>query len=631
MIKKIFIVATLVLTSILTQAQDGKKIESKIQKVTLFLNSAQIMRTAAVAITPGTSTYIFTGISPSIDVQSLQVRAAGDFTILSVKTEINFLETQTKQKNLEELQNQQKQISDKIAMENNLLAIDNQEETMLTKNQVVTGDNASLDLLKLKQALDFQTQRLTEIKKRQQATNERITALRLELQKYNKQIADFNKANTSSTNNILVTVSSKIATQIEFTLSYVVNNANWYPTYDIRAKNVNSPISIAYKANVSQQSGEDWKNIKLILSTGNPTISGNKPELKPYYLNFGMYNAGSTGSITRVTGKLTDSRNNETLIGATVIVKGTSIGTTVDMAGNYSIQIPSGNQTLEYRYVGYETTERPVTSGVMNVSLNPMVQNLQEVVVVNDYGNQGLTSALSGKVAGVSVGYSSNSGIRIRGAAATTPIAVQSIENQTNIEFNIDNPYTIPSDGKQYTVEINQTELPAIYQYAVTSKLSSDVFLTAQLTDWNKYNFLSGEANLFFEGTYIGKSLIDANSTSDTLKLSLGADKNIVVTRTLQKDVNEKQIFGSNRRETRNWTIDIKNRKNQAIDLLVEEQVPVSQNSAIEVDVQELSGGIFNKETGKVMWTVPLKPGDEKKLSLKYQVRYPKNQSVIVQ
>jgi len=214
---------------------------------------------------------------------------------------------------------------------------------------------------------------------------------------------------------------------------------------------------------------------------------------------------------------------------------------------------------------------------------------------------------------------------------ATTPIAVNQTENQTNVEFNIDDPYTIPGDGKQYLVNVSEVELPASYQYYTAPKLSTDVFLTASLTDWNKYNFLSGEANLFFEGTFIGKSLIDTQVSTDTLNLSLGVDKNIVVTRTLQKELTEKQSLGSNKKETKNWLINIKNRKNQQVNLLVEDQVPVSQNSAIEVEIQELSGGVMDKTTGKVSWNLTLNSQAEKKFDLKYQVKYPKNQQVIVQ
>lgn len=611
--------ATILLITIAAKADD-QKITSKVQKVIVFLNGAQVTRTAMVNVAAGTSTLVFENISPGIDVQSIQVHAAGEFTILSVKQEMNYLNEQVKQNRVEDLRALQKALRDKIALRNSYLAIYEQEAAMLTKNQVVTGENASLDVVKLKQALDFQTERLTGIRKKEQAVNDEIGQMNTGLQKYNQQIADLVKGSSTATSNILVAVSSKTSLQSEFTLNYVVHNASWFPTYDIRAKNVNSPISISYKANVSQQSGEDWKNIKLTLSTGNPSVSGSKPVLNPYFLNFGMYYKAPDGSITATKGQVTGSDDRQPIIGGTVKVKGTSIGTVTDVNGNFSLQLPANAQTLVVSYIGYSSQEVPVTSGMLNVVLPVNSTSLNEVVVT------GYTANSSSEVY-----YSTDKKPKAEQYKTTIPIAVNQIENQTNIEFAIATPYSVPSDGKQYTVEINQLNLDASYEYAVAPKLSTDVFLTAKLTDWNKYNFLSGEANLFFEGTFIGKSLINTNATADTLSLSLGTDKNIVVTRKSLKDLTERQSLGSNRKETKDWQIEVKNRKNQPVNLLVEDQVPVSQNSSIDVETQELSGGTLDKLTGKVSWNVALKPLNDKKIELKYLVKYPKNQTVIVQ
>lgn len=614
--------------AITSKADEGQKIASKVQKVTVFLSGAQVSRTAQVNISAGTSTLVFSNLSADMDVQSLQVSAGGNFTILSVKHELDFFNEELKQKQITDLQTQQKLIRDKISLQNSLLPIYQEEANMLAKNQVGSGEKNGLDIIKLKQALDFQTARLTEIKQKQQTVADQVALLNLELEKYDKKIAAIVKGRRSTTSNVLVTVSSKTDLQSTFTINYVVRTASWYPVYDIRAKNVNSPISITYKANVSQQSGEEWKNIKITLSTGNPTVSGSKPELTPDYLNFGMYYSGAAGNITKVTGKIVGQDDGQPLPGVSIRVKGSSIGTVSDKDGNYNIQVPGGNPTITYSYIGYETMERQANAAVISVALKPSARALNEVVVVG----YGASEYLEGRVAGVSVTGGKDK-IRLRGAAtyATTPIEVQKIENQTNVEFAIANPYTVPTDGKQYMVEIGQFDLEASYQYYVAPKISTDVFLTAQLTNWNKYNFLSGEASLFFEGTFIGKSLINTQATTDTLNLSLGNDKNIVVTRTLQKELAGRQVFGSNKKETRNWLIEAKNRKSQPVNLLVEDQVPVSQNSDIQVDVQELSGAKLDTHTGKLSWNFVLNSQDDKKVLLKYQVKYPKDQSVIVQ
>lgn len=537
MLKKLLFAGLVLATQ--AHAEDGQKVASKVQKVTVFLNGAQVTRTANVSISPGTSTLVFENMSPYVDEQSIQLHANGDFTILSVKVERNFLNGLAKQKDIADLQEHEKSLQAKIDLENNLLAVNQEEEDMLRKNQVVTGENASLDVAKLKQALDFQTERMTEIRRKKLEINSTIASLDSARMKYQSQLNSLFNIN-DITSNILVTVSSKTALQSDFTINYVTGGVNWYPTYDIKAKDIKSPLRISYKANVTQHTGEDWRNIKLTLSTGNPSVNATKPELNPYYLNFPIAQALNADAEKFKSNALND-----------VVV------------------------------IGYG------------------VQRRSDVVL----------RGLSGKVEGVnamnSVGY----------------VNVTQSEMQTNVEFTIAEPYTIPSDGKQYTVEIKQAELNATYTYAVAPKLSTNVFLSASVTDWNKYSFLPGQANLFFEGTYIGKSYLNTNNTNDTLKLSLGIDKSIVVTRTLQKELNQKQSIGSNQKDTRDWLIEVKNRKNQPVNLLVEDQVPVAQNNDIEVETQTLSGGNVDTNTGKVTWAMVLKPLDDKKLELKYQVK----------
>ena len=534
MFKKL-LTAMLLFIAITSKADESQKVASKVQKVTVFLRGAQVNRTALVNLSAGTSELVFEGISAGIDVNSIQVHADGEFTILSVKSSMNNTDAgeDAKIKAVEELQMMQKTIRDKIEIQNNLLAIYQSEENVLVKNQFVRPVDQNLDIIKLRQSLDFQTERLTALKLKEQVVKNRIAVLNKEVQNYDVQIALINEKSINLSTNIIVSVSSKTPLQSTFNLSYFIANASWYPSYDIRAKNINSPLTIVYKANVSQKSGEDWKNIKLTLSTGNSTSNSIKPDLDPYYINFAVNNSV-----------------------------------------NYS---------------------RALSGSVSGISLN-------EYAVKRNADN-----------------------------AYTIPVEVNMVENQINSEFNIENPYSITDDGKLCQVEINQFSLKANYQYYVAPKISNDVFLTAQVTDWNKYNLLSGDANLYFEGTYIGKSKIDTRVLNDTLNLSLGNDKSILVKRTLEKNLTEKQSLGANIKETRNWVIEIKNRKNQKVNLLVEDQVPVSQNSLISVEVQNTSGARTDMNTGKLSWNFLLNSQGDKKVQFRYQVKYPKNQSVIVQ
>lgn len=201
-------------------------------------------------------------------------------------------------------------------------------------------------------------------------------------------------------------------------------------------------------------------------------------------------------------------------------------------------------------------------------------------------------------------------------------------ETSLAVNFKIGVPYSVPSDGKKQLVDIQQFEVPATYKYAAVPKLTSEAFLIARLTGWDEYNILPGEANIFFEGTFTGKTELNPQATGDSLVVSLGRDKRVVVARENVKDYKSKSLLGNSRKETRGYLISVRNTKNEAIEIMLEDQIPVSNNKEIEVDLEDAGGGNLDKTTGKVTWNLKLNPNETKKLPLKFSVKYPKNQQV---
>lgn len=617
-----FLFVFLILANFSLIAQENQiPMVSKINHVTVFISGAQVQRqTESVDIPQGVSQFVFAGLSSSIDLQSIQAKGEGIFTILSVTQQKNFL---LEKKNSEEKTNYLNTIAElkeKIALLKNESDVYKAEEEMLTKNQMVMGPNVNYDLVKLKQALDFQKQRLSEAKNKQIDIVKAINKWQTELNKYNNQLNELNGKSLKSSNDVIVKVSSKGTTKGKFSLTYMVNNAGWFPTYDIRAKDVSSPIELVYKANVSQNSGEDWRNVNLSLSSGNPTTNSTKPSLGTY--NLGYISAGysnnniSTTNVRTIKGKIMAREDGLGIPGASIRVKNTSIGTSTDVNGNYTIQLPIGASTLVVSYIGYITSELQANSNVVNVSLEPDSKTLDQVLVTSGYGS---SDALAGRVYGVPAS---------KAKKETQAVEVNAIEKQTNIVFDIKNPYTILSDGKQFAVEIGDYDFKADYEYFAAPKLSEEAFLTAKINGFSEANLISGEANIFFEGTYLGKTLLDIQNSSDTLTLSLGTDKNVVIKREKQKDFNERQFIGSSQRDSRSFIIDIKNRKSQAVNLIIEDQLPVSTNGDISVEKQEISKAKYDENSGKLTWQFILQPNEQKKLALKYQVKYPKNKPI---
>jgi len=215
-------------------------------------------------------------------------------------------------------------------------------------------------------------------------------------------------------------------------------------------------------------------------------------------------------------------------------------------------------------------------------------------------------------------------------AAAAVASMTSTVQRQTTTQFRIQIPYTIHSDNREQVVIIKNLSLPAVYAYYVVPKLDRDAFLVAKVSDWGKYNLLTGKMNLFFEGTYVGNSYLNVASAKDTLSLSLGRDKGIKIERKKLVDFSKRQIIGGNIKEMHGWNISVLNSKNVPVHLYIEEQIPVSKRKEIVVEPVDISGAYVNTTTGKCVWDVYLKPGESGKITLTFSVKYPKNHQVFI-
>jgi len=427
---------------------------------------------------------------------------------------------------------------------------------------------------------------------------------------------------------ILISIDSKSNENIKLSLSYLVGNAGWFPSYDIRARSIEDPLEIVYKANVYQDTKVDWKNVKLAFSSHNPSLSGTAPELIPYYLNYGTVPPRYKGKITEVSGTVMDPDRGP-IPGTSVVVTGTTIGTLTDMNGHFSIAIPPSASSLSYSFVGYISREIPIGSAHVSVILYEDMVQLDEVVAIGYGTSSEAETAAPVRIRGMAAG-SSKSSFKSKAESSLALPTVQ-LENQTSVEFSIDMPYSVNSDNKSHVVELTTYDVPAYYEYYCVPKIDKDAFLLAHVTNWEQYNLLEGEANIFFEDTYIGKSILDVRFISDTLSLSLGRDKSVGVNREKIKELTSWKLIGSKKEETRAWKISVKNNKSQAINMVLLDQVPVPTIEELELDIKELSGGRRNKESGEIKWILELEPQENKELELKFSLKYPKYQTVILE
>lgn len=618
------LIFSLIFSNLWAQNIVKKEVETDVKEAVVFLDGAQVLRQENIELSKGITIVKFVNLSPFIDVKSIQVKTKGQVTVLSVKHQQNYLNKSVKSEELSQLGNKLELIRSKITLENTYISVIKEVLAFLEDNREIGGKNQQLSLSNLQQTADYYSKKLTSLKLKEVERKATLAKLYKQQNDIRNQMRNLSNEKEYPTGEVWVKVDAKSSESYAMELTYLVNNVSWFPTYDIRARSINEPIKLIYKANVTQNTRVDWENVRLTFSTADPNVSGVAPILQPYYLNYNSLPPTYKNKVNSISGRVTDS-DGEVLPGTSIVIKGTTIGTASDMDGKYNLTLPSNASHLVYSFVGFKAKTLPISSEHMNVILEEDNSALNEVVVTGFTGKSKYLEMVDDDMEMEEM-------IPItRQELNSPPIPLEQVENRTSVNFEIMTPYSIKSENKKFTLDMDSYELSAFYEYHCIPKIEKDAFLLANIVNWEKYNLLDGEANVFFEDTYIGKTLLDLRYASDTLQISLGRDKKVVVEREKIKDFSKKRLLGKKKEETLVWKTTVKNNKNQEIKMILIDQVPVSTLDEIEVNVLEQTGAKYNTESGMIKWEFKLKPSDKKELKLRYLVKYPKYRRLVIE
>jgi len=610
-------------------AQESHTLNTEITDVTVFLKKAQVARTGTINLTKGEHVLKLKGISPYVDKRSIQFSANRSVTVLGVNYQLNYIDDEYQSSDLTlSLNTSIDSLSRELNKYGVMKEVVNEDIQFLRANRQVVNEEKLLTVSEIQDHASYQSTTMTKLKLRRLELEHQENEISRKISRYYaQQAAQQNQSDAKGLIEIKVDV--KQHGNIPILINYVTDNASWIPSYDIIVDDLQEPMVLSYKANVIQNTKEDWTNVNLTFSSNNPELSPVAPELQTYYLDYGLLPPSYDGSTAGSSGVVTDV-SGEPLIGASIIIKGTTIGTITDLDGSFELPQINGNKTLEISYVGYVAKEVPISDDFTHIVLENG-ELLEEVVVTGLGRVQNKSSITYEDEVGGNPGSAHEIKIRGLSSVPNAPLPVTLAEKTTNVSFKIDLPYTIESDNQASVITMSTIVIPVGYQYHTIPKVNTNAYLIARINDWEQYNFLAGQLSVVLDGTYIGSSLLDLGDADEILELSLGIDKSVSITRQRNTDYIDKRFLSKRQTESVGWKTIIKNNKEQAINIKVLDQVPVSTNDDIEVDITELSRAHLNEENGICTWELSLNPNEQRQLDLKYQVKYPRKSHLIIE
>jgi uncharacterized protein (TIGR02231 family) len=565
--KKVLMSLLLFPIGISAQKVNEIQVKSEVKQVKLFLTAGELSHKVETKWTKGRNKLIFTGISAYADPQSIRFSSSQNYRLVSFSTEMDFLAAEEGNTTIGKLKDSLSEMKDRLQLNADIQNSYQAEIAVLNTNRDLKGQNQNISVAQIKEAADFYRTRTLDINKQISKLNKEKAELANKIELLRFQLTELNYNENQRSNQVIVLIDVDQAQTSTCELSYLVSDCGWAASYDLSTTDLNQKINLKYKAKIYNNTGNDWNNIDLILSTADPRLSASQPTMNPWYLDY--YSGASK-------------------------TKSSSYYAPQNYKQDYRAEAENNLQQANQRaYDNYMLDKEEVlfeNSGRLDVKQTEQKKKQKDLVVFK-----------------------------------------QIEVSELNAEFVIPAKFSCPSDGKPYSVDVKEMNLDASFSYVSVPKLDNGAFLIANIVGWQDLDLIPGPTNVYFGGMFVGVSQIDTRSVSDTLALSFGRDAKVTVLRKLKQEVSSKKVVGSSKRETYLYEIAIKNNRSVPVKVDVFDQIPIARNTEITVTADEVSGGKRDLETGEVSWEIMLQPGEVKTVQIGYTVKYPKNATVTLQ
>ncbi|MCU7613166.1 mucoidy inhibitor MuiA family protein [Chryseobacterium sp. GMJ5] len=511
------------------KSQEIRK-EIEVKQATVFLQGAKVFGSTQVNLQKGRNIVKIINLPNDLDENTYKINLEKSTTLLSITPQSSLPKGDELSEEEKKLDDERKKLQRQAALLNIQINNLTGEQNIINDNLKVSTNDRATPQEQLIKLTSFYRKRMLEIDNQIFLLNEQKSVFDEGIAKINKQFSDQQTDKNKIRKELLLEILADREMSLDLGISYIVSNAGWVPSYDLRAESTKKPFEIVYKGKIYQRTGQDWNNVKLFVSTYKPSYNQNRPILLPLYVA---------------------------------------------------------------EYTPYNYDKDKVGYDAKKVSEEVNSYQMRDVSVV----------------------------------ASQVPVATVS-DSQMNVLYELNYKQSIVSQDKEQYVILDKKSVDATYKYHTVPKLNNQVFLMAFVKNWQTFNLISGEANIYFEDNYIGKTNITSNYIKDEFPISLGVDERIVVKRTKIEDKTAQKNFNTNKWDTESYQITIRNNTKESIELEILDQLPISENSKITVKTLNIGDGILDAKTGSILWNRKINSGDSEKINFSFEVRYPKEMQI---
>lgn len=522
-------------------------LHARITAVTVYADRALIVRTASQKIESGEYQLVFDNLPDCMVPESAQVNGRGEAVLKDIKFQ-QVRHAEIPDEEVKQLVQQQAALNDELRSLQETIAHAQAEKTFIENiaAKLTKGSEKTIELDpdKWMKMVAFYRSKYDALDKEIHHTEKTQRKLKEELDQINKLILDLGHRRNKIRNQVVVTVEAAGATELILFLHYIVRGPSWTPVYDLRVSSAERKMRIAYHAIIRQATTESWEDVEIKLSTARPHISGQQPELKPWYVNV------------------------------------------------FTPPPPAAERSLKVKAAAPKAL-----FGKADASDEDLMMAEEPVPAVT--------------------------------------IPETTVEAQAaSVVFVISGSHTIQSDNKDHKVTILIHDLPAEFSYAATPKLAPYAYLKAKVTNQTEFPFLPGKTSIFLDNNFVANAEMGLVAPDETFTASLGVDESMKVEHRLIKKYRKDEGLLSKKTVYRyQYLIQLKNNKKSEEEIKITDQIPISQNKDIAINLiepkyKEDAAALKKNELNILEWFYKIKPGEEIKIPLTFEVEYPQEVEV---
>lgn len=589
----------------------------RVTAVTVYQGQALVTREIDLESVDGLREVVVTELPESVLPGSLFAEPEGNIQVRSVRYRARPIEADVRQE-VRELDEQIQSVADKLAAIVDERVLLNERKIYLDKLKEFTAVTAQTELKNgvlnaetLKDLTGFVFTERAEISTRELelAKDERSQNQEMELLRRKRETLAAGSART--VREAVVFINAPEAGTAKLRLSYLVNNASWAPSYNLRATEARDEVTIEYNASIQQMSGEDWNDVEMVLSTATPSLVAKAPRLEPLVIKLGaLVPATQAPQIAESYQRMKENIANVSKArGQQVFATDSNLDAPMAAPAELAGEPASDSRSLGRAMGGVGGWSFADQTRNIDVELNSIACQLQ----LFDFNNS--LNAL-------------------RDDDDKTTNGAEGV----SVSYKLANSTSLPSRSDRQLIQIASRPLKGDFYRLATPVLTSFVYEEARLTNTSDQVFLSGPVATFLGGQFVGRGDLPTVAVGESFTVGLGIDSSLKAERKLVKK--EERVQGGNRVVDFTYELKLENFGDKSVTVRLLDRLPTVGENDIKVTLvksdEEVSKDenylLTDRKDGILRWDVEVPAqavGPKKKvLSYTMQIEYDKQLSI---